>query len=321
MKILLSLVIVSSMFVLPVGADATAVSPDTETVMEPKTIDELIAVDEMIAARARAALDRAQQQAEDGDGEGAVASMAEVGKCATQLAEIYENYIEANPADPRAHNLFGNVCYDLLGDKARAVSLWEKALELDPEYADAHNNIGTHYLHEGEPGRAMDEFRTAVKLAPNSADYHFNLAQAYYLFRQVAQEKYGWSLAEVYEHTLEESRTGSQLKPEDFKLAEDYAMTFFGAEGFGVMADWAEARAAWKRCRELVDDESRLFVVLLHMARVELRAGAYADARGYAEQALALKPGNAVAQRLIEMSSRESGPLSGIDRNATETFK
>ena len=237
----------------------------------------------------------------------------------TELESIYETYIEAHPDDARAHNLFGNVCADLLKDEQRAMSHWEKAVELDPEYADAHNNIGTYWLHFGDAGKAMDRFRKAVSLEPAGADYHFNLGQAYYLFRDVAQEKYGWSLEDVFDRAIEEARIGSELKPDDFKLAQDYAMTFFGAESFGVTPDWAAARAAWKQCRTLAENDGQMFTILLNMARVELRAGAPEATRKYAREALALKPGNAVAERLIELSeTRDANVPNDLNSNNGE---
>jgi hypothetical protein len=45
------------------------------------------------------------------------------------------------------------------------------------------------------------------------------------------------------------------------------------------------------------------------MARVELRAGAPAATRKFAQEALALKPGNAVAERLIELSESQSADV------------
>jgi len=300
MKILVSLIIISIMVVTATQADETPV-PATAA-QAPSTADELLSIDKKISADVQSALEQARQYAEQGERDKAAALVAVLKGHLTEIESTYETYLETHPDDARAHNLFGNVCADLLKDDHRALSHWEKAVELDPDYADAHNNIGTYWLHFGGAGKAMDRFRKAVKLDPTGPDYHFNLGQAYYLFRYVAQEKYGWSLADVFEHAIEESRTGSELKPDDFELAEDYAMTFFGAESFGVTPDWAAARTAWKRCRTLAGNDGQVFMITLNMARVELRAGAPADARKYALEALALKPGNPVAKRLIELS-------------------
>jgi len=306
MWLFVGLIVVSIVSPEPVGAADKAEPATPAEISAPTTIDQLLLIDEKLATKAQSAIDRAIEQADKGDAAGAAASLAEARRYAVQLEAVYETYLEVHPNDPRANNLFGNVCYDLMNDHSRALSFWEKAVELDPDYADAHNNLGTYWLHSGEPGKAMDEFRKAIKLEPTKADYHFNLAQAYYLYRPVAQEKYGWSLEQVYDHAIEESRTSFELGPDDFKLARDYAMTFFGAEGFGVKPDWAEARAAWKRCRALADSDARMFNTLLNSARAELRAGAREDARKYAQEALTIWPDSTVAKRLIEMSAPEA---------------
>ena len=315
MRTLVGFVVISIVVVTAVQADETPASATADPA--PSTTDELLSIDKEISARVQSVLEQAGQYAALGERDKAAALAASAKGHLTELESTYETYLEAHPDDARVHNLFGNVCADLLKDEQRALSHWEMAVELDPDYADAHNNIGTYWLHFGESGKAMERFRKAVKLDPTGADYHFNLGQAYYLFRYVAQEKYGWSLDEVFERAIEESRTGSELKPDDFKLAEDYAMTFFGAAGFGVTPDWDAARAAWNRCRTLAGNGGQEFTILLNMARVELRAGAPADVRKYAQEALALKPGNAVAQRLIELSEARNAKIPGAANSTT----
>jgi len=307
MKMLIAFVVISTVIVAAVQADETPA--DATAAPAPSTADELLSIDKKISARVQSDIEQVKQYVAQGERDKAAALVAVLRGHMTEIESTYETYLETHPDDARAHNLFGNVCADLLKDEQRALSHWEKAVELDPDYADAYNNIGTYWLHFGEAGKAMDRFRKAVKLDPTGPDYHFNLGQAYYLFRDVAQEKYGWSLADVFDRAIEESRMGSELKPDDFELAEDYAMTFFGAKSFGVTPDWAAARAAWKRCRTLAEDDTQVFTITLNMARVELRAGAPADARRHALDALALKPGNPVAKRLIELSDVRDGKV------------
>ena len=99
------------------------------------------------------------------------------------------------------------------GEKGRAIALYEKILELDPDYAPASINLGTLHFHLRQYGQAeefyrratiadpdyvlayfdlgnvLDElnrpdesiaaYRRAVALAPRYADAHYNLALAY----------------------------------------------------------------------------------------------------------------------------------------------
>jgi tetratricopeptide (TPR) repeat protein len=100
-----------------------------------------------------------------------------------------------------------------VGEKQRAIALYEEILEIDPEYAAAYINLGTIHFHLRQYGRAeqlyrrateadpsyvlaffdlgnvldelerLDEsiaaYRQAVSLAPRYADAHYNLALAW----------------------------------------------------------------------------------------------------------------------------------------------
>jgi tetratricopeptide (TPR) repeat protein len=49
------------------------------------------------------------------------------------------------------------------------------ALEIDPEFADAHVNLGRQYHEAGELGKAEAHYRDALRLDPGDATAHFNL--------------------------------------------------------------------------------------------------------------------------------------------------
>lgn len=52
--------------------------------------------------------------------------------------------IENDPSEPELHLALG-VELAVGGDSAAAAGAWEKALELDPEFAEAHYNLGVLY--------------------------------------------------------------------------------------------------------------------------------------------------------------------------------
>jgi len=57
----------------------------------------------------------------------------------------------------------------------RAREAYERALELDPDLAEAHVNLGRLLHVAGERGRAEPHYREAVKLDPDDPTPHFNL--------------------------------------------------------------------------------------------------------------------------------------------------
>ncbi len=55
-----------------------------------------------------------------------------------------------------------------------AIFRWKKAVELDPGYAAAWNNLAIAYEHEGQFESARDAYDRAIKLDPNNTFIHQN---------------------------------------------------------------------------------------------------------------------------------------------------
>lgn len=64
---------------------------------------------------------------------------------------------------------------------AQAAALFEKAVEIDPEFADAHNDLGAQYMALGRLAEAELQFRKAVDLDAAFAVARANLAASEYL--------------------------------------------------------------------------------------------------------------------------------------------
>src|SRR4051812_22047524 len=70
-----------------------------------------------------------------------------------------------------------------------AIYRWEKAVELDPSYAAAHNDLAIAYEHEGLLDKARKAYEKALAIEPNNAQ----IRQNYELFKEIndrtSQEK------------------------------------------------------------------------------------------------------------------------------------
>jgi tetratricopeptide (TPR) repeat protein len=62
-----------------------------------------------------------------------------------------------------------------------AIYRWEKAVELDPTYAAAFNDLAIGYEHEGQLDKARRAYEKAVQLAPNSNE----IRQNFELFKEI----------------------------------------------------------------------------------------------------------------------------------------
>ncbi len=56
---------------------------------------------------------------------------------------------------------------------------FQKAVELDPENAEAHAELGAFYVHQGELDKALGELTLALGLLPESKKAHFALGALY----------------------------------------------------------------------------------------------------------------------------------------------
>src|SRR4029079_18474050 len=66
-----------------------------------------------------------------------------------------------------------------LGDISGAVAAYRRALAVDPNYADALNNLGVIYRAQGQSSQAIDILRRATSLKPDLAEAQKNLRTAY----------------------------------------------------------------------------------------------------------------------------------------------
>lgn len=62
-----------------------------------------------------------------------------------------------------------------------ALYRWKRAVELDPSYAAAFNNLAIGYEHSGEFDQARQAYEKAVELEPNNA----LIRQNYDLFKEI----------------------------------------------------------------------------------------------------------------------------------------
>ncbi len=65
------------------------------------------------------------------------------------------------------------------GDEAKSVRHLHRAIEIFPDYLEAHNNLGVRYMAAHQYDAAVAEFQTAVELDPDSGKGQLNLSLAW----------------------------------------------------------------------------------------------------------------------------------------------
>ena len=95
----------------------------------------------------------------------------------SQAIAEYKTALRIDPDYAEAHNNLGSTLL-LTGRTAEAIHEYEQALRIDPAYAKAHNNLGSALVQTGRASEAIDHFKRALRMNPNSASAHSNLGAA-----------------------------------------------------------------------------------------------------------------------------------------------
>ena len=95
-----------------------------------------------------------------------------------QAIATYERVLELDPDHAAAHINLGTLYYNRQDYKA-AEEHYRRALRIDPKYALAHFDLGNVLDETGRVSEAIQTYLSALQLAPTYADAHYNLALAY----------------------------------------------------------------------------------------------------------------------------------------------
>lgn len=91
---------------------------------------------------------------------------------------VYERVLELDPQHAAAHINLGTLYYNRQDYRA-AEEHYRKAIDIDSRYALAHFDLGNVLDETGRVVEAIQTYLTALQLAPTYADAHYNLALAY----------------------------------------------------------------------------------------------------------------------------------------------
>jgi len=98
-----------------------------------------------------------------------------------EKAQILLTEVLNDPLYPTPHFAYFNLAkiYERQGKIDQAIEHYRLALDVERDYADAHNNLGFLYLQQGRTDLAISAFGEATRLSPKVPVYHRNLGIAY----------------------------------------------------------------------------------------------------------------------------------------------
>ena len=110
-----------------------------------------------------------------------------------QSVEGYRRAIELAPEWIEAHINLGVVLYQI-GQTAEARDAFQRAVELDPANGISRYNLGCVLEEQGDLEGAIEQLVQAARVLPAHADVHFNLALAYEKRGQRKSAREHWML-------------------------------------------------------------------------------------------------------------------------------
>jgi tetratricopeptide (TPR) repeat protein len=93
----------------------------------------------------------------------------------SEAAKILERAVQLQPNDAALHSNLGSALAQI-GKLPQAIEQMRESVKLNPSYEDTHNNLGILLASTGAMNEAISEFERAIELRPNRADIHLNLA-------------------------------------------------------------------------------------------------------------------------------------------------
>ena len=90
----------------------------------------------------------------------------------------YHRAIELGSKEPL---VYYNLGLEVLkkGEVKETITLFQKAIRLNPDYAKAHRELASIHANRGEVKRAIEGFQEVVRINPEDGTAHFRLAVLY----------------------------------------------------------------------------------------------------------------------------------------------
>ncbi len=185
----------------------------------------------------------------------------------------YQEALRLNPDYAEAHSNLGVALKDQ-GQLAEAVAQYQEAFRLKPDYAEAHLNLGNALREQGQLAEAVAQYQEALRLNPDYAMAHNNLGN---VLRDQGQ------LAEA----VSEYQEALRLKP-DFAEAHNNLGNALWDQG-----QLTEAVAQYQEALRLKPDYAEAHLNLGYALRDQ---GQLAEAVAQYQEAFRLKPDNLAAR-------------------------
>ncbi|XP_028968291.1 protein O-mannosyl-transferase TMTC1-like [Galendromus occidentalis] len=209
----------------------------------------------------------------------------------TSREALFESGVRELPTNCKMHYNFANMMRDI-GRRNSAIEHYQKAVDLCPNHASAHNNLGTVVASQSE---AEKHFRLAININLEHAGAHYNLAMLY--------------------------RKRGQLKLARALLERSLALDSSLAEALSSLADLeglqGQSRLAENLHRKAIQLNGQSAPIRNNYGTFLQSQGRLLEASEQYKQAIALEPDNTVAV----VNAAETMKFLRADHEAEKLYK
>jgi tetratricopeptide (TPR) repeat protein len=108
--------------------------------------------------------------------------------------ELFERCVEIDPEFTEGYNNLG-LAYTELNEENKATNAFKKAIELNPDLAVTYNNLGYVFYRLGSLEEAVDMYKEAIGRSKDSSSAYTNLGNAYYKLDRIEEAIEAWKRA------------------------------------------------------------------------------------------------------------------------------
>ncbi len=108
--------------------------------------------------------------------------------------ELFEKCVELAPDFTEGYNNLG-LAYTELDEENKATEAFKKAIELNPDLAVTYNNLGYVFYRLGSLDEAVEMYKEAIGRSKDNSSAHTNLGNAYYKLDRIEEAIEAWKRA------------------------------------------------------------------------------------------------------------------------------
>lgn len=96
-----------------------------------------------------------------------------------EALQLANQLVAQNPNSAQLYNLLGRIYGEKRGDIGNAITCLKKAIEIDPTFMSAYENLGIAYATTGDFQKAMEYLTKALEIEPDNRHVMNNIAMLY----------------------------------------------------------------------------------------------------------------------------------------------